>query len=288
MQDIDLRSLEIFRAVALEGGVTKAARKLNRVQSNVSTRIRQLEDRLQKSLFLRRNRKLTLTPDGRVLLRYAERLLQLSAEAQEALSGDAPAGALRIGAMESTAAARLPALLSRYHALYPDVSIALETDVAANLIAKLANHEIDVAFVAEPVTAEGVDTRPVFEEALVLLAPASFPPLESTAEISGKTILAFEEGCAYRSYLQRWVREQGVEPGGVVALGSYLAILACVAAGTGYAVAPQCVLDTVASGGRFRRHPLPGAYAHIRTMLCRRIGERSAKLDALDRLLPSA
>ena len=68
MQSLDLRSLEIFRTVALEGSVTKAAVKLNRVQSNISTRIKQLERHLNKNLFLRRNRGLTLTPEGRLLL----------------------------------------------------------------------------------------------------------------------------------------------------------------------------------------------------------------------------
>ncbi len=64
MHGLDLRSLEIFRTVAVEGSVTKAAMKLNRVQSNISTRIKQLEQRLDKNLFLRQNRGLTLTPDG--------------------------------------------------------------------------------------------------------------------------------------------------------------------------------------------------------------------------------
>jgi DNA-binding transcriptional LysR family regulator len=81
MNGLDLRALEIFRAVATEGSVSRAAIKLNRVQSNISTRIKQLEQRLGKNLFLRRNRGLTLTPDGELLLSYTERLFQLSQEA---------------------------------------------------------------------------------------------------------------------------------------------------------------------------------------------------------------
>ena len=78
MPGLDLRSLEIFRTVAVEGSITKAAMKLNRVQSNISTRIKQLEQHLKKNLFSRQYRGLTLTPDGHLLLSYAERLLQLS------------------------------------------------------------------------------------------------------------------------------------------------------------------------------------------------------------------
>lgn len=287
MHVLDLRSLEIFRTVAVEGSVTKAAVKLHRVQSNISTRIKQLERRLQKDLFLRQNRGLTLTPDGRLLLSYAERLLQLSMEASEALNEGKPSGVFRIGTMESTAAARLPEILSRYHQLYPDVQIELETDTAGGLIDRLLSYDIEIAFVAEPVSFETISTQPVFEEELVLVAPQSFPPLENTREISGKTIVAFEPGCAYRRYLEEWLLDSGIVPGGIIAMGSYLAILACVAAGTGFAVVPQCVLDTVSSKGQFRLYPLPNKLAQIMTLLAWRSDYQSVKLDALKKLLPA-
>lgn len=286
MRGLDLRALEIFRAVALEGSVTKAAIKLNRVQSNISTRIKQLERQLDKRLFLRQNRGLTLTSDGQLLLSYTHRLLQLSMEASEALKESKPHGAFRIGTMESTAAARLPEILSRYHELYPDVQIDLETDTAGGLIDRLLNYDIEVAFVAEPVSFDRVATQPVFEERLVLVAPKSFPPLANTGEISGKTIVAFEAGCAYRRYLEEWLLEAGIVPGSVMSVGSYLAMFACVAAGTGYAVAPQSVLDIVSTKGQFQRYTLPDNVSRIKTMLAWRSDYESAKLDALKELLP--
>ncbi|PPR24699.1 MAG: HTH-type transcriptional regulator GltR [Alphaproteobacteria bacterium MarineAlpha10_Bin3] len=286
MLGLDLRSLEIFRTVAVEGSITKAAIKLNRVQSNISTRIKQLEQHLKKKLFLRQNRGLTLTPDGHLLLAYAKRLLQLSMEASEALNEGKPRGVFRIGTMESTAAARLPEILSRYHRLHRDVEIELETGTAGGLLDRLLNHDVEIAFVAEPVSFKAIRTQPVFEEALVLVTPRSFPPLENTREISGKTVVAFETGCAYRRYLEEWLLESGIVPGGVIAMGSYLAILACVSAGTGFAVVPQCVLDTVSSKGQFRRYPLPNKLARIKTLLAWRADYQSAKLDALKELLP--
>lgn len=282
-----MRSLEIFRTVAVEGSITKAALKLNRVQSNISTRIKQLEQSLQKNLFLRQNRGLTLTPDGELLLSYAERLLQLSLEATEALNEGKPSGVLRIGTMESTAAARLPEILSRYHRHYPDVEIELETDTARGLLDRLLGYDVDTAFVAEPVSFDSISTEAVFEEQLVLVTPQSFPPVENIREISGKTVVAFEPGCAYRRYLEEWLLESGIVPGGVIAMGSYLAILACVSAGTGFAVIPQCVLDTVSSKGQFRRYPLPDKLARIKTLLAWRADYRSTNLDALKQLLPT-
>ena len=82
---MDLVSLDIFRTVAEEGSVTGAARRLDRVQSNVTTRLRQLEADLGVALFSRDGRRMTLTHEGRVLLDYAHRLQSLVAEARAAL-----------------------------------------------------------------------------------------------------------------------------------------------------------------------------------------------------------
>ncbi len=286
MYGLNLSALEIFRTVAIEGSVSKAAIKLNRVQSNISTRIKQLEQQLEKSLFLRHNRGLTLTPDGQLLLGYAERFLQLSMEASEALKAGKPSGVFRIGTMESTAATRLPEILSRYHELYPDVQIELETGTAGWLIDRLQNYDIEIAFTAEPVSFDWVTTQPVFEEQLILVAPQSFPPLENTNEISGKTVIAFEAGCAYRRYLEQWLLEAGIIPRSIIVVSSYLAIIACVSAGTGYAVIPQSVLDIVSTKGQFQRYDLPDSVSHIKTLLAWRSDYKSAKLDSLKELLP--
>jgi DNA-binding transcriptional LysR family regulator len=287
MQSLDIRSLEIFRAVAAEGSISKAARKLSRVQSNVSTRIKQLELRLGRTLFHRRKRGLDLTPDGELLLSYANRLIELSAEATEALSDGRPRGLFQIGTMESTAASRLPKILSRYHAAHPDVEIELATDTAGGLIERLIAFDVDVAFIAEPVAHERIENLPVFEEELALVVPRSFPPLDNVKEISGRTVVAFEQGCAYRRYLEDWLLKSGVVPGGILSLGSYSAILASVSAGTGYAVVPQSVLDTVSVTGDVRIHPLANGPGRIKTLLSWRANYRSSKLDALKDLLPT-
>ena len=81
MRTLDLDSLEIFRTVAQEGGIIRAAGKLGRVQSNVTTRIKQLEQRLGRSLFRRQGRSIVLSPEGELLLSYTQRLFRLAAQA---------------------------------------------------------------------------------------------------------------------------------------------------------------------------------------------------------------
>jgi DNA-binding transcriptional LysR family regulator len=100
---MDLSDLKIFSAVVREGSVTKAAQRLYRVQSNVTTRIRQLEEDIGVSLFIREGKRLHLSPAGQVLLEYADRLLALAEEARNAVQDPKPRGIFRLGAMESTA-----------------------------------------------------------------------------------------------------------------------------------------------------------------------------------------
>jgi len=287
MTIIDLNALEIFRAVVSEGSVSNAAVKLNRVQSNISTRIKQLEEQLNKKLFHRHNRKLTLTADGELLLTYADKLITLSLEASEALSEDIPKGVFRIGAMESTAAARLPELLRKYNAAYPNVQIELVTDTAGGLIQRLKKSEIEVAFVAEPIFGDDLQTQAVFEEELVLIVPSSFPKISKFKDLDGKPLIAFEQGCAYRRYLESWLFDEAVVPGSIFSVSSYLAIFACVAAGTGFAVAPKSVLDIVDTSTQFQQIPMPNQLSHIKTMLVNRKGYGSKKLDSLKEFLPN-
>lgn len=286
MPGLDLAALEIFQCVAQEHSISRAAFRLSRVQSNVSTRVKQLEERLGVPLFVRTRRGLALTDEGHTLLAYAERLLALSREASEALSNGRPAGSFRIGTMESTAAARLPSILSRFHETFPEVVIHLHTDTAGGLVTRLERGEIEAAFIAEPVSADDFEMQPVFVEELVLIAPRTAPRVYHAADLNGTSIIAFEEGCAYRRYLHEWLMTEAISPGGTMAVGSYLAMLACVSAGAGYAVVPRSVLDAVGRTRELRCYRLPERYTAIRTMLAWRKGYRSSKLKALREMMP--
>ena len=105
---MDFALLHVFKAVADEGSITAAARKLHRVPSNVSTRLKQLEATLGKPLFIRQRRRLALSVEGKLFLGYVEQLLLTYEQAKAAITGTAPVGLLRLGTLESTAASRLP------------------------------------------------------------------------------------------------------------------------------------------------------------------------------------
>jgi len=282
---MDLAALTIFRAVVRENGVTRAAQKLNRVQSNVTMRIKQLEQQLGAELFVRDGRRLVLTPAGQALLPYAERLLALADEARHAVREDHPRGRLALGAMESAAATRLPGVLAAYHQRWPEVDLELSTGTTACLIDRVRTFDIDAALVATPpdaaVLTDAFEFVAVFSEELVMVTPRGHRAIEDADDVALSTLVAFERGCAYRTYIERWYAARDIRPARVLELGSYHAIVACVAAGAGVAVAPRSVLQLLPGGAQQVAIHRLATLSAVPTLLLWRRGHRSPALDAL-------
>jgi DNA-binding transcriptional LysR family regulator len=284
---VELEDLLIFKTVVQEGGILRAARKLHRVPSNVTTRIKQLEASLGTELFHRERQRLFLAPGGHLLLDYADRLLQLSQEARTALAGGAPTGVLRLGALESTTASRLPAVLAAYHRRCPDVRVELVTGTNDALVAALIARKLDAAFVAEAPADRSIDAMPLFHERLVLISAIDHTPIARAQDVQHDSLIAFPNGCAYRRVLARWLGDRRMASIRVMELGSYHAIVACVAAGTGVALVPEAVLATL-HAAPVRRHALPRVHAEVVTPLVWRAGELPPALAALQEQLRSA
>lgn len=257
MRIFDLESLHIFCTVVEAGGVVRAAETLNRVPSNVSTRIKQLEQRLGLALFRRQGRSLVTSPEGDLLLSYAKRLLRLASEAELELQTGQPMGVFRIGSLESTAGSRLAPILSRFHGLYPGVVVELVTGNTAALIQRVKNFDLEAAFVSEPFSAPALEAAPVFEEELVVITHRDFAPVRSAADLVGSTMIAFASGCSYRRRLEGWLGGSGALPARTLEFGSYQAVITCVAAGTGFALVPRSLLMALRAADDVRQHELP-------------------------------
>lgn len=281
---MELSDLRIFKAVVEEGGVVRAARKLHRVQSSITTRIKQLEASLGAELFHRDRQRLFLSPAGEHLLAYADRLLNLAEEARQAVSRTPPRGVLRLGSLEATSASRLPQVLAAFHRAYPEVQVRLTTGTNDALTAAVAQRRLDAAFVAERPSSREFEHQALFEEELVLISPADHRPIRTPADVEGDSVVAFPNGCAYRRVLLRWLGDRRLPTVRVMEVGSYHAIVACVASGAGVAVMPESVLATMPDLP-VRRHALPRVHARIVTPLIWRTGERTPALQALQDLL---
>lgn len=267
-----------------EGEIIKAARSLHRVPSNITARIQQLEASMGMTLFHRDRHRLHLSPTGELLLGYADRLLQLSDEARVAVCGTTPRGALKLGALESTTASRLPQLLASFHRRYPEVRLELTTGTNDALVNAVVERRLDAAFVAEPPLLRSLAHQPAFAERLVIISSTDHQPIKRPRDVRGLSLIAFPGGCAYRRALQRWLGRDNLAGARVLELNSYHAIVACVASGTGIGLVPESVLDTMPQT-QVRRHAIPKAHADFTTPLIWRVGEISPAVLELRGLL---
>lgn len=234
---MELMALRTFQAVVEEGGILAASRKLNTVQSNVTARIRRLEEELGAELFFRKGRGLELAPSGRVLLDYATRMLQLERQTSVAVRqvGEA-SGELRIGAMETFTALHLPAALKQVRVRYPGLALRVFTDTSFKLMERVLAHKLDCAFVAGPVDHPELRFEPLVAEELVCIHAMG-------ADVERQPLILFREGCAYRARALAWQRALGRPSTDVMEFGTLEGILGCVAVGLGWSLMPRRVVE---------------------------------------------
>ena len=124
-------------------------------------------------------RSCTSPPPERLLLDYADRLVELAQEAREAVHDAKPRGLLRLGSMESTASVRLPVPMNEDPTRYPDVNLELRIGTPRELAAAVREGELDAALVAEPIPGAPFEKIPLYDEELVIIAAASHPPIKT-------------------------------------------------------------------------------------------------------------
>ena len=278
---MEISDLKTLVAVVEHGSITRAAKELHRVPSGITTRILQLEESLGVQLFLREKKRLLVTPQGQELCDYAKKILDLLTEAERLVKGGEPGGRFRVGAMESTIAARLTAPLAKLHARYSDLQLELTAGTSCELFDMLMDNRLDTVFIADPPDDERVEYTLVYEEKLVFVGPEGRKPINKPGDIAKSTILAFNDGCSCRHRLLDWFREYGMEPERVADLTSYQAILGGAAAGMGIGIVPASVVDLFSQKEMLSVHPFDHPLATARTTMVWRKGMKTANITAL-------
>jgi LysR family transcriptional regulator, cell division regulator len=238
---MDSNGLRLFRAVARSGSVAAAADSVHSVPSNISARIRKLEDELGAQLFVREPRGMRLTAAGEVLADYAERILALGAEAKAAVAevvGEG--GALRLASMESTAAVRLPPILAGFAAGHPRIGLSLTTGTSESVVQTVLERRADLGFAGGPVRHDRIVGEAVFTEELVLAVPVGVASVE---QANTRAMLVFRSGCAYRARTENWLRRRGEPPRTIMEFGTLDGLLGCIAAGMGVSLLPRSVVE---------------------------------------------
>lgn len=263
---MEFKDLEIFQTVAREGTITKAAKALNYVQSNITSRIQKLEKELNTPLFNRHHRGMSLTPEGKKLVVYSEKILSLTHEMKKVLpSREEPSGKLDIGSVETVI--KLPYILSAYNKRYHHVELSLVTGVTDKLQEEVLNHHLDGAFITETGEHPDLTYHDVFQEELVLISDTETTTFEQVKE---RPFLCFSQGCGYRARLESWYEDQNIAPAKIMEFGTLETILSSVAIGLGITFIPRSAVGHLEDKGYIRCHVLPEQYSKINTVFVRR------------------
>lgn len=268
---MDASDLRIFEAVARLGSMSLAGSELNTVQSNVTARIRALEEEIGAPLFQRHNRGVSLTAAGQRLLPYAGSVSRLLEDARRAAIDDGvPKGLLTVGSLETTAALRLTPILAEYASRHGDVDLVLRTGTSCELVDQVLDHKLEGAFVCGPVDHQDLYEEAVFEEELVLLTARQITNLDSLLTRNDLKIIVLRAGCSYRQRLESVLAARGIVGLRQLEFGTLESIFNCVSAGLGLTLLPRSLVGSVWKDQPVTIHPIDPADAFAETTFIRR------------------
>ncbi|RUU43989.1 LysR family transcriptional regulator [Mesorhizobium sp. M6A.T.Ce.TU.002.03.1.1] len=260
------RLLKTFLAVARCRNITRAAEEIHLAQSSVSDQIQTLETELGTVLFTRSKQGLQLTPAGDTLKPYAVDILMLIEQARAAVDVTAghAAGSVTIGALETIASAKLAQWLPDFQVAHPDVDLRLKVAGSGDLVRKLEDGEIDVAFCFDRDGFEKVDERlarrTLSAEPLILVVPPEEAAMRGDLTALGKmSFVVTEAGCIYRHLFDKAFAEAGLaSPRLAAEVGSIGTIARLVAAGAGLGLVPRLAVVGALDRGEVIEMPWPG------------------------------
>jgi LysR family transcriptional regulator for metE and metH len=258
---LEVRHLRLLAAVAEEGSLTEAGRRLHVTQSALSHQLRDAEEKLGAALFLRLGKKMVLTPAGEKLLDSARKVLEElhCAEAQiEGLNGGT-LGVVRLGTECYTCYHWLPALLKKFHAKFPRVDVDIVLEANPRPVDFLLAGKLDVAVITGPPRNKSLRLTPTCEdEVMIVVGPKHRLAASNRVEprdLAGETILCYpprEES----TLLNKVLRPAGIEPQRVVPIPLTESIVDMASAGLGIAFLARWAIAGYLQAGRVVARPL--------------------------------
>lgn len=251
---MNTRFLEAFVWVARLGCFRGAAERLHLTQAAISGRIASLERDFGKPLFERNARETRLTPAGRILLTYAERMLDIGREMRLALQADSPlTGVLRIGVIETIVHTWLIDFLDHLQTGHQGLEIELTAESTQQLHERLRRGQLDVTLQTDPVLGDGISNLSLGQMPMCVIGRPGdgwrANAVYSFTQLSDRPILTMTRGSQPHLGLLDVCRREGASPRAIHCIGSLAAILRLVRAGVGIAVIPAAAIrDELHSG----------------------------------------
>lgn len=261
---MELRYLEIFCKVVEYGSFSKAAESLYLTQPTVSIHIKALEDELSTRLLDRLGRKVLPTSAGEILYGYAKNIVKFKDEARLALDqfSGRMKGTLAVGASTIPGEYIIPAYLSRFKALYPEVYPTLKIADTREIHHSVLEGSVDIGIVGSLIKDRNIVTEKFLEDELVLAAPRDFKKdTISRRELSGLPLILREAGSGSRASLEESLKKNAVRTDDLnVAgeIGSTQAMIQAVIAGMGFSFISRLAVKGSAVTGLLKEVRVPG------------------------------
>lgn len=212
MAQLENFRLKVFRAVAEHLNFRKAAEHLFLTQPAVTLQIKALENDLGVRLFDRSATRVALTSQGATLLRYAEKIAKLAAEAERALgSTDGQfSGELSLGVSTTIAQYVLPRLIGAFLVEHPRVQLSLQSGNTEEVVHSLLNAKVSIGLTEGPARHRGIRTQPFMRDELIPIAPANFEVTHlSNQQFLNSTLLMREQGSGSRRVVESALAKAG-------------------------------------------------------------------------------
>jgi LysR family transcriptional regulator, regulator for metE and metH len=258
---LEIRHLKLLAAVAEEGSVTEAGRRLHVTQSALSHQLRDAEDKLGTALFLRLGKKMVLTPAGEKLLDSARKVLEELRGAEthiEGMNGGAR-GVVRVSTECYTCYHWLPPVLKKFHAKFPQVEIDIVLEATARPIAALLEGKLDVGVVSCLPRNKTLRLTPTCEDELVIVMGPQHRLAASTyvqpRDLAGETVLCYPPKEESTLWL-RVLRPAGIVPERIVGIPLTESIVDMASAGIGVAFLARWAIERYVHAGRVVARPL--------------------------------
>jgi DNA-binding transcriptional LysR family regulator len=278
---VELSELRVFLTVAAEHSFSRAALKLHRTQPAISQAIRRLEESVGERLFDRATKDATLTDAGRLLRDYADRLLRLSEEAENAVKElrDLRRGRVLIGANEASVHAVLP-LVARFHKSHPLVHVDVRRIPARQIGGEVAQGSLDFGVLTFQPAEPRLGTIVLGQDELVMLVHPSHPLAQSRdvtlSECARQTVIAHNDPSHVRDRVLRLFERHHIPANILLSLPSLEGIKRAVAMRLGVALLPRRCAESEIERGELVALAMPEIRLrrHVR-LVYRKIGERS-------------
>lgn len=257
---MELRHLRYFAAVAETCHFGRAAEQLHMAQPALSQAIRQLESELGTPLFARTTRQVSLTPAGEFFRDEAHRVLRTLDESVTGVRrvAEGRRGLVRVGFTGTAAFTQLPFIARTLQRELPEVALEVHADLLTpEQSDRLRDGRLDLAVLRPPATGDGIETRSVEAEPLVLALPADHPlagePVVSVADLRTEGFIVYaSKDSAVNEAVLRTCRDAGYTPRREHVAPGTAVLVALVAAGLGVALVPASVRAVPLAGVEFR------------------------------------